>query len=262
MAAPRAHFTTRHLGVLDGVVARRSAVREDADGAEAMGKRSRKRRRHSRRKQKQRALARDSGGGGHGHRGGVRMLHLEVARGHDGLLRGAPEPVVVLGVYLVDEGGVRLVARYLYRFERPDSVPCKVAPREASDESFVVGMSATSRAVIVALAIEEDSGRGVEAAYAELTRTSDLMAWPADAATPSPAHLDEIAAGALPVDEPLRVQLLFGDAPITRLPGDDWVDASALVVGTSARRVHRLHFVSADMRNDWTAELEVGLRPA
>ena len=56
-----------------------------------------------------------------------------------------------------------------------------------------------------------------------------------------------------------RVHLLLGEHdPTKELEGDDWVDANLLLLppGLGGAR-HRLHFVSACGRNDWTAELSV-----
>ncbi len=189
-------------------------------------------------------------------------MQLEVAKGHDGFLRGAPEPTLVVGLYRVDEAEVRLLGRYLYRFAQPSSIPAKVAPREPSHEWVVQRLDTTSRVVLLALAAEEDSGRGLQHLYAELEHGAAVMAWTDTGGAADPGHLAELAdEGRLAAGRAHRVHVMFDDRdPSARLPGDDWVDANLLWTPSGpGRQRYRLHFVSPDGRNDWTAELDLDL---
>ncbi len=189
---------------------------------------------------------------------------LELAKGHDGILRGAPEPAIVVGLYRVDASGAVALGRYLYRFERPDSLPTKVGLRERSKESIVFAPGPETRIAVIALAVEEDSGRGLQTLFAELENGEAVVAWLEQQNAAMPMHLPDLTAGGLPPDTPHRVQLMFGDHdPSKNLRGDDWIGA-ALVWTTSerARHRHRLRFVSDDTRNDWTAELDLTIGTA
>lgn len=192
------------------------------------------------------------------------MQQLELARGYDGLLRGMPEPTLLLGLYRIDGSHARVLGRYLYRFERPGGFPTKVGPKEKSRESLVIVPSPSTRLVLLALAVEEDSGRGIQTLYAELETGDSVVAWTEHEAAPVPMHLPELSAGIMPPDLGQRVHLMFGERdPSIRLQGDDWIDANLLWTSIAPkRRQHRMHFVSADGRNDWTAEVELSVRPA
>lgn len=225
-----------------------------------MGGKSRKRRKRQRKKRST-ALARRRE---RALRVGFRIDELEIALGHDGLLRGSPEPVLLVGVYGVDATGVSTCGRFLYRFERPGGLPSKVAPLERSNESVVVPQSEGARVVVVVLAVEEDSGRGLQTLYAELERGEVIVAWDEQSAGLAPVHLSELTAGGFAAEVAHRIHLVFENRdPSKELRGDDWIGAglvwAPLEPGLGR---HRLHFVSPDGRNDWTAELELVIRHA
>lgn len=222
-----------------------------------VGRHSRRRRRKRKRKQEQRSLALAHAGGTGSIGVGIQVHRLELAKGYDGLLRGMPEPTLLLGVYRVDGPHVRALGRYLYRFHGPEGFPSKVLPQEASAESLVFLPSTDSRVVLVALAVEEDSGRGIQALYAQLEAGEAMLAWTDDDVAPVPTHLFELSDSAMKPDRGYPVHLLLGDHdPNAHLRGDDWIGANVLWTRISPKRVnHRLHFVSSDGRNDWTAEL-------
>jgi hypothetical protein len=71
----------------------------------------------------------------------LEVAALEIARGHDGLLKGRPEPVLLVGVYMRDANAIHLLGRSLHRFRVPGPMPCVAARRSASSSST----SATSR---------------------------------------------------------------------------------------------------------------------
>ncbi len=226
-----------------------------------MGKNSRRRKRKRNRNQ---ALARREAAPGSLLRVRLELEQLELARGHDGLLRGAPEPALIVAVYGTTTEHAHLAGRYLYRFERPGSFPCKVTPRERSQESCLVVVASGAKVVLLALAVEEDSGRGLQSLYAALEPGDDVVLWTPGSVTPAPLHLYEPAPPELGPDLGHRVHLLLdGHDPSEQLPGDDWIDASVLYTSaTTQTRRHRLHFRAADGRNDWTAELALTLRRA
>lgn len=194
----------------------------------------------------------------------LHMEPLELARGYDGFLRGAPEPTLLVAVCSTTPEHTRLAARYLYRFERPTSYPCKVSTRDPSRESCVVVVEPGARLVLLTLAVEEDSGRGLQALYSALERSNTVVVWTPEAATPAPLLLHELEPSGLSPNVGHRVHVLLGELdPAAQLDGDDWVDATVLhVTPVVQRRRHRLHVCSADDRNDWTAVLDVAVRRA
>jgi len=194
----------------------------------------------------------------------LRVHQLEMAKGYDGLLRGMPEPTMLIGVYRVDGGHARALARYLYRFKRPGGFPTKVTTTVPSDEVLAFRPSTDSRIAVLALALEEDDGRGLQSLYAQLEDADGVLAWTDDDVAPVPTHLPELSGGPMPPDHARRIHLMFGEHdPSRHLEGDDWIDANLLWTSIALKRLrHRLHFVSADGRNDWTAEVEILVRTA
>lgn len=170
----------------------------------------------------------------------------------------------MVGVYGVDATGVSTCGRFLYRFERPSDVPGKVAPLERSNESVIVPLFEDARVVLVVLAVEEDSGRGLQTLYAELERGEVIVAWDESSRGVSPAYLSELTAAGLAASVAHRIHLMFEDRdPSKDLRGDDWIGAGLVWAPLeSGQGRHRLHFVSPDGRNDWTAELELVIRHA
>lgn len=192
----------------------------------------------------------------------LRMGSLEIAKGHDGLLRGMPEPVILIGVYCLDRRGARLVARFVYHFERPVRLPDKVEPREPSNERQVFTHDPGASLAIVALAVEEDNGRGVQDMFAALHHGDTIVVWTDEAGASTPRHLGELPEVWLERDVGRPVHLLIDDRdPARDLTGDDWIAAAIAVHDTArGRQHHRFRFVSQDGRNDWSAAFEFSLR--
>lgn len=195
------------------------------------------------------------------------LEHLELAKGYDGLLRGTPEPTLIAGLYAIDSS-TRLLGRYLYRFQRPAEFPTKVAPRKASKEQVTFTRGAGTRVVAVVLAVEEDSGAGLPRLFAALEQAEAIVAWTDQGTSSLPTPLCELCtAEGLAPGRGHDVHVMFGQHdPSKELAGDDWIGAGLLWVAgtptTSADRVHRMNFVSADTRNDWTLQFELMIRPA
>jgi hypothetical protein len=194
------------------------------------------------------------------------LIELEIARGDDGLLRGKPEPVILVGAYLVRATRVLLLGRSLSRvtpeLSFPSTVKVKPDHQLLFDKHF--RSDATGRIVLVALALEEDSGNDVTRVYADLEHPARLRIWPAEASMPAPRTLEEIAHDSMwdPCAVP-RVHLLVHDADARdTCKDDDFVGACVLnmpsIAGSDDYR--RLHFLSDSGKNDWTATLRILLR--
>ena len=185
---------------------------------------------------------------------------LEVARGHDGLLRGRPEPTLLIAAYRTN--GVlpaSLVGRQLVRARLNGDIPCSVAlaqPELRYDARF----APTERILILAFAVEEDSGEAVQALYAAFEAPSQLLLYSPLEAVPSPLALDEWARNECAAPSAANVEVLFDGAHFEQIDGSDqFISASAFSVSTQLRadEAWRLPFVARDQRNDWTLILRM-----
>lgn len=192
----------------------------------------------------------------------LRLRRVELARGYDGPLRGAPEPALVFGVYRVTEHEGTLVSRSVVRLQSRGSYP-ELLDAGDVDVGARIPRLEGMRVLVLAAAIEEDAGRGIERLYADLEAPAQLAAWSVDAQEPEPIPLLEWARSAPPSPPATaRVHLVDpgGDLRDRRL-GDDWIGAALFHLDerTASRAERRMRFVSEDGRNDWTAVLDVRL---
>ncbi|WP_437509407.1 hypothetical protein [Sorangium sp. So ce1099] len=201
------------------------------------------------------------------------LTGLELASGHDGLLRGAPEPVLLLAAYLLFPAAPgapagltppRPLGRTLVRFSQPAGrFPAVLALRAPVAFSARARAREDDRILLLALAVEEDTGKEVERLYAHLADAKHLRLWDLEAPVPSPSTPAELIAAPYLREHatPARVGVLDerGDLRDT-CRDDDFVGASAAVVSTARHEdALRFHFVSADGRNDWTAVTTVSV---
>lgn len=193
----------------------------------------------------------------------ISIDQFEVARAYDGPLRGRIEPRILLGAFHVRVGRAVLLGRALAAFTAPRQVPFQlVIERELIRASILqAGSSAgTGLIVLLALAIEEDSGKDVQRLYAELEHPERWTVWQTSSVVPEPRLLGDLPAPEANQEPAAEsVQLLSGEATPVVLQGDDFVDAVLVRITDelSPRSDWRFHFCSADGRNDWTAILRV-----
>src|SRR5688572_18992443 len=184
------------------------------------------------------------------------MRGLEIACATDGFMRGAPEPVVI-AVVIAIEAVPRVVARALWRFDRPrEAWPTTVgaiAPTRPLEQRYETDSDAP--VVLLAVGIEEDDATDVQRVYAALERADAMSVWKLAGAgsIPSPVSLVQAATSG-DLSAPARVRLLIDDADVgLACAGDDWVGACA--VALPRRRMlasHRLHLADDAGVNDWT----------
>src|SRR5690606_18520383 len=129
-------------------------------------------------------------------RGGADIeLHLrrvEIALAYDGPLRGAPEPVLLFGVYRVADTDVTLLSRRAIALRVGSGVP-ETIEIEDGHLGVHIPSSQARRMLVLAIALEEDGGEGVRRMYAELEAPPSLEAWAVDAVMPRPLSLLEWA---------------------------------------------------------------------
>ncbi len=189
------------------------------------------------------------------------MRGVELASGYDGPLRGAPEPVLVFGVVRVTGSEATLISRSVVRL-----LPSGEYPEHLEIDGVDVGAriprAPEMRVLVIAAALEEDDGRGVQRVYADLGSIAQLCAWPTDERDPEPLPLVEWARSASTPPATTRVHLVdaAGDLRDREL-GDEWIGAALFSVGErdGRRTERRMRFASEDGRNDWTVILEVRL---
>jgi hypothetical protein len=186
---------------------------------------------------------------------------LELAKGYDGLLRGLPEPTVIVGAWVVGPTRAQLVGRTLVRFACPKRFPGVVNTVGPVGVRADVAYGRPAQLVLLAVAIEEDSGTGVREVFAALERQSELTLIHTEDAMP---HGDTIAAFTRDAKDrylrPRPVDVHVGGADLSTLSdGDDLVGAAVCVLDFDGRlnRTLRFHLRSEDGRNDWTVRLEV-----
>jgi len=185
---------------------------------------------------------------------------LEVTRGHDGFLRGKPEPVLLVAAYRTN--GVlpaSLVSRLLLRARIEQDMPCRVelAQRELR---YDARFADEERLLLLVFAVEENGGEGVASLYAAFENPGQLLIYDASEAIPNPRTLEEWAKSecSAPCARPIEV-LLAGSALAEVTDSDQFIAASAFSVFAQARsdEAWRLPFLARDARNDWTLLLRM-----
>lgn len=199
-----------------------------------------------------------------GRRVGTRVVtltthRLELARGHDGPLRGLPEPCLVLGVFGVTERGASLSERSVLRLQSVAPHP-EVIEHELRLEARIPRREDLS-IVVLAFAVEDDGGDALAHLYQALSTPERLSFWRASERDPDPATLAEwCARPPLPAPATETVHALDGDADLRDAKlGDDYVGCALFHLTGEKQPTfeRRLRFVSADERNDWTLVLSL-----
>jgi hypothetical protein len=185
-----------------------------------------------------------------------RVDALEIARGHDGLFRGKPDPVLVVGTYWFDGAMVRTFGRSIHRFDVHANAPTLSRPDSAAFPSCTLPAGGGDAFYVVAIAIEENDADGVTSLYGAVERPQHLSVSPIEK-----TEVDCFPLAALPRSRewsiPVSVQLLVGGGHASALCRSDtlvgavvfWLPARPMAMASS----YRLPFVSDDKKNDWTA---------
>ena len=180
---------------------------------------------------------------------------LEIARGHDGFLRGGPDPVLVAAIYAAAGGDFRLVGRSLHKFESKTEFPTEVKPNVVELPAVVIQADALARFLFLAIMLEEDGGKDVQRLFGAVEHQSMLSAWATDRTEVDPAPLATIAANAT-FQTPTRVDLLLEGQPVANTcKSDKWIGAVCCALparAPAARSLYRFPFLAPDRMNDWT----------
>lgn len=198
----------------------------------------------------------------------VLLEALEIARGHDALLRGAPDPVLITAVYAARGAEDAVLLTRSFKRLRPDAPfpsECGLSGTERSLAAVSVPRSIEHLLVLIA-AVEEDSVGDIEEVFAALSDTESLSLWRASEHAPEPRalgdaarHLAAVVAASAP--EASRVEVLHGGVGLhDRLRVGAWIGAGVVALSHLGERPPlgwRMRFASADGRNDWTARVDV-----
>ncbi len=180
---------------------------------------------------------------------------LEIARGHDGFLRGGPDPVLIAAIYAATAKEIRLVGRSLHKFESKTQFPTEVKPNVVELPSLVIQSEDLSRFLFLAIMLEEDGGKDVQRLYGAVEHQSMLSAWAIEQAEVEPMPLAAVAVNA-EFHAPTRVDLLLEGQPVANTCNSDkWIGAvcCALPIREPASRsLYRLPFLAPNRKNDWT----------
>lgn len=193
----------------------------------------------------------------------VDLVALEMARGHDGLLRGHPEPSLVVGVYRVGEGPAELVGRGQITLHPSGSYPLVVELQEETGELVRarVELGNEQSLALLGIALERDGGRDLSSVYATMAEVGAIRLWDGTTAVPSPLPIGEMALreGAPVVQV---VQLIVSGSDLGETCTDDELVGACLALRPRRRTSEdvRLPFATADGANDWTAVLRISVR--
>lgn len=198
----------------------------------------------------------------------VELTALDMVTGDDGLLRGMPEPVVLLAAYFVSPATPARAARsqplgrLLVRLHPEGRFPLVVTPPDRPTLKARVRGTAEDRIILLAVGLEEDSGKDVERLYAHLADAAHLRVYEVDAPEPAPATVTELGAHpATPPPLAQRVNVLVDGKDLRdTCEGDELIGADVVVTSPHrSEEVFHAHFLQMDRRNDWTAILAVSI---
>lgn len=191
----------------------------------------------------------------------LRLRTVVLRKGHDGFLRGQPEPVLISALFQLRGGEARVVGKTRFALAVAQPFPCTLSP-----DGVLVQARLDERAGSLALlcaAFEEDSGEDLALVTSQLEDPSAWAVRAADSSIAAPFALADLAHAhwATPSSDQ-QVELLHrGTSLAARCTRDDWIGAAALVL-EPRRGLQRLapRIVAANGRNDWELKLELRLR--
>ncbi|HYQ01326.1 MAG TPA: hypothetical protein VER96_21790 [Polyangiaceae bacterium] len=180
---------------------------------------------------------------------------LEVTRGHDGFLRGKPEPAVLVAAYRVNgELPASLVGRLLVRVRLQGDMPCSI-PLVDRELRYDARVGVAERLVMLAFAVEENNGEGMAALYAAFENPGQLLLYNASESVPSPLTLGDWAKSSCSPPAARPIETLLGGESLEKIAdSDQFIAACAFSLSAHAKcdDAWRLPFLGRDERNDWT----------
>ncbi len=189
-------------------------------------------------------------------------LSLELTKARDEVMRGAPEITLLIGIYRTTVGGASLNTRLAIRREITNALPY-VMRLDAPACTYCARVGPTERFLVLALALEEDSGDGLRNLYGSLEAPAMLQLWTASDDVPSVTKLEDWNGDCVLPPQAAQVGLLVdGCHPTEICKDDDYLSACAFFIEPTLDNydeLWRLGFESQDKTNQWTASVRVKL---
>ena len=187
---------------------------------------------------------------------------VQFDRGHDGFLRGKPEPVLLFAAYGVNAFGVGLLTftRYILQVKKPfpttvetDGVKLFRAPVPDGTRSLI----------LFALALEFDKGPDIISLTRGLEDPNAWGVWATDSPVSVPFTFPDLAL-LKPFRPPAAMSShvkYLGKDIRTFCKKDDYVGAAVILIGAqrSSQDTWQMRFLSQDKKNDWTALVRLHL---
>ncbi len=190
------------------------------------------------------------------------MHEVEFVKGHDGFLRGKPEPELIFAVYAQDEERISLLQSSRRQLVVAGAYPCVVElPNRLVVNSRVPRWA--TRIAIICLAVENDGGGDANLLATVLDEPSAWKTRARDSKIAAPFALDELSVlDPTPAPYAREVCLSYQGVDAGELCSkDDWIAASMVLLdarkATGETWIMRLR--SDNGKNDWKAKVELRL---
>ena len=104
----------------------------------------------------------------------LKVHQLEIAKGHDGFLRGKPEPVIIAGLFRIAQHP-KLSMRRCWHFDKPSSFPSTVSC--GGETTISAPKKPSTLYLLLLIAIEEDDAVDVQKIYPMMEHPDDFSFW-------------------------------------------------------------------------------------
>ena len=191
------------------------------------------------------------------------LLHeVEFVAGHDGFMRGKPEPELLFVAIAQDEERICLLQTSRRKLAIQGSFPCTAALANKLVINARVPRWA-QHITLLCLGVENDGGKDVDLLAGAL---DDLSAWKTratDSSIAAPFALNELSV-LPPTQAPsaLRVRVSYqGEDAGALCKKDDWIAASMVLLDATKPADNRwtMRLLSDDKKNDWKPKVELRL---
>ncbi|MFH1812135.1 MAG: hypothetical protein ABIJ09_25585 [Pseudomonadota bacterium] len=187
----------------------------------------------------------------------IQPRYLEVHKGHDGLLRGKPEPAVVLCVLGEAGDGMKVLAKETLRFRLGGELPGR-AELETARTLRVERIRSEGQLVLLTAGIEEDSGEGIGQVCAAFEFPDRVQVLTQDQRLVQLGDRRELETNLNSGVAETLAAVFFEGREMTELcRGDDWVGCSVLrLVGLKGPLPAQRFNVTSE-HNHWTLIVDV-----
>jgi len=189
----------------------------------------------------------------------VDLEAIEVAAARDRLPLRAAQPCVVFGTFVLDAAGAHGVARTVYRFAPPKSLPASLVGAQRLIDVPVPRGNLPLKLGVVVVSLEENGGTDVQAIYQALADANELSFWARGESCPTPSSLAECSDMPVFCNAARRVEVLRAERDLSDSVKDDtWAGAALCCFDLTAavpERLARFHTAAANWKNDWLMTL-------